>query len=708
MTNPFTRVRPYYLAITASSLLSATPVAADHNTIEIVEVHGQAIPTAGLSLDANSSAASRLGLSIMDIPASVSVIDTQAMEVKGDFSSLSAVTRATGFAASASPGNGGSSTSVRGFNGHSSIVNTYDGTRLYVGAGTVSFPADTWTVDRIEVLRGPGSVINGVGAIGATVNYVPKKPAFDTIKSEVNLTAGSDSLQRYAFGSGGQLSSRLAYRMDAVYHNTDGYVDRADEERKAISTALQFNPDQHLELLLSVDYADTDAPSYFGSPVINGQVPNAIRKNNYNVEDSLVEYEDTWPRLHMEWQINDIARLRSDTFYMHAKRHWRNVEEYYYNPSNGLVDRLFYLEIHHKQQQFGNRSDVLFDFDISQMQNRLSVGAEINQIDFRHTNNSPYAGETSVDLLNPQPGRWADGAESETTLDYDTDTLQYAVFIDNVLEINEHWHVVTGIRQDEIDYERKDVTRSNGQTATRMTTDFSGTSWRLGGVYKPTENTSIYAQYSTAQDAIQSLLSASNPDLDLAEGEQYEIGFKQQLLDGRLDYTVSAYDISKNELISTDLGGVQRQIGKQSSRGVEFELYWLALDVLSVQLNMAYADPEYDEFVSGDNDYSGNTPRGVPDKTGNLWVTWQVLPQWALAGGARYVAERYLNDANTAKVPDYTVYDATLQWLASDSLTLSVRGKNLTDSNDYVLSTYGDQWILGDGRTVEFSVDYAF
>lgn len=701
-------MRRRFLAIAVSSNLFALYVHADEPQMEVVEVRGQAIPTAGLSLDAGASAASRLGLSIMDIPASVSIIDRAAIAVKGDFSSLSAVTRATGFSASASPGDGGSAVSVRGFRGHSSVVNTYDGTRLYVGAGTVTFPADTWTVERIEILRGPGSVVNGVGAVGATVNYVTKKPAFEPVNSEIDLTVGSDDLQRYAAGSGGQLTSELAYRIDAVYYATDGYVDRADEDRQAIAGSLQFNPNEDLQLRLSVDYADTDASTYFGTPLVNGNVPGSIRSNNYNVSDAVVKYEDTWPRLHVDWRINDIATLRSDTFYMDAKRHWRNVEEYYYNDSTRLVDRVSYLEIRHKQQQIGNRSDVLFDFDIRGMNNRLSVGAEVNQIDFRHTNNAPYDGETSVDLLNPVPGLWQDGVVNETSVDYETDTLQYAVFVDNALEVNENWLVVAGVRQDEIDYERKDFERSNGQPAANLNTDFSGPSWRLGAVYRPNENTSIYAQYSTAQDAIQSLLTASNPDLDLSKGEQYEVGFKQQLLDGKLDYTVSVFDISKDDLISTDPGGVQRQIGKQSSRGAEFELYWLPLDVLSVQMNLAYADAEYNEFVSGSNDYSGNTPRGVPEKTANLWLTWQIVSDWSIAGGVRYVDERFLNDANSAKLPDYTVYDATLQWQMNDKLRLSLRGKNLSDTSDFVLAPYGDQWILGDGRTAEFSVNYVF
>ena len=136
------------------------------------------INVGSIRLNAANGAGSRLGLSGLDQPASVDIISREEIATKGDYGALDAVTRTTGISASASPGNGGTSISSRGFNGHGSTVYTYDGTRLYIVAGTVTFPADTWTLDRVEVLRGAGSVINGVGALGTTINYVPKSPSF--------------------------------------------------------------------------------------------------------------------------------------------------------------------------------------------------------------------------------------------------------------------------------------------------------------------------------------------------------------------------------------------------------------------------------------------------------------------------------------------------------------------------------------------------
>ncbi len=679
----------------------------DPSTMEEVHVEGLLLKSKGLGLSQENNTASRLGLSLFELPASVELIDQTEIAIKGDFSGLSAVTRATGIASSASPGNGGTAISARGFNGHSSVVYTYDGIRLYVGAGTVSFPADTWTVDRVEVLRGPGSVINGVGATGATINYVPKETNEEKYEHQAVLTGGSNDLRRIAIGSGGPINSELSYRLDAVNHRTEGYVDRAEEKRDAIAGTLQYRLNDFVASF-SIDYAKTDAAPYWGTPLVDGAVSDSIRRNNYNVEDGLIEYEDLWPRIYFDWQITDDINFRNDTFYMDVDRQWRNVESYDYNPDSGLVDRSFYLEILHDQEQLGNRSEIQWDFKGDTFDNRLSFGVEFNQIDFTHTNNSPYGGTTSVSLQNPRPGFWAEGVIDETTRDYTTDTNQYAVFIDDQIKLNEYWSVVVGLRYDEIDYTREDFARSNGQEAGEIENTLSGESWRIGSVYQPNKTTSLYLQYSTAVDSIQSILTATNPTLDLAEGEQFEIGLKQSLLDGRLQHTLALYDILKENLLSNDPGGVQRQIGSQSSQGIEWDVFWLPLDHLSLDFNLALIKPEYKTFVSGTNDFSGNTPRNVPERTANLWVNWLASEHFSLGTGARYVGTRFLNDANSAELPSYTVWDASAQWKANESIELTLRGKNLSDTEDYVLAPYGNQWILGDGRSVELSAAFSF
>jgi len=701
-------MKPFTTTLPVLALSSVLSIAASGEELETIVVTGET-PSQGLSLKESHSVAGRLGLSIADTPASVEMITREDITTKGDYSPNAAVTRATGIASSANQGNGGTSMTARGLRGHSSIVQTYDGIQMFVGAGTRTFPSDTWTVEKIEVLRGPGSVTNGIGAIGATINYVPKTAQLGEIQNEVDVTLGSFDLQRLAFGSGGSLSNNVAYRVDLLNHESNGYVDNGDEERKVFAGSLLFKPQENLDIKLSVDYSDIEPTAYWGTPLVEGKVKSSTRENNYNVEDGIVDYEDLWPRLNIQWQINDLATLRSDTYYLKAERHWRNVETYTHNPTTQDVDRSLYLEILHDMEQLGNRTDMLLDFATGNIQHKMSVGIELNQIDFEHTNNSPYGGNTSVNLENPIAGTWAQGVQDPTTKDYTSDTYQYALFIEDQIIFNEQWSLVAGLRRDEYDYER-----SEGKTTNAVEEDFSGTSWRLGTVFKPQQNLSLYAQYSKALDPIGSILTTTTPDLDLAEGEQFEVGIKHALWDNRFQYTIALYDIEKKDLQNQLPGNRSAQIGQQSSQGIEFDFFLQATDTFNIDLNFTKLDAQYDEFVDFSdgrlNDYSGNTPNNVPEMTANLWLNWDIVSNWRISAGARHVDERYTDDENTSskKLPSYTVYDASVKWAVLPGLDIALRGKNLSDEEDYVLSDYFGQLVLGEGRSFEVGVNYQF
>ena len=192
LVGTFLKKRPLSLSIGAA-IISLTQAAIAQQSIEEIVITGQG-GVGAIRLDVENGAGSRLGLSSFDLPASVDIISREEIATKGDYGALEAVTRSAGISSSASPGNGGTSISSRGFNGHGSSVYTYDGTRLYIVAGTVTFPADTWTLDRVEVLRGAGSVINGIGALGTTINYVPKKPVFGDSEFAGNVAAGAGKL----------------------------------------------------------------------------------------------------------------------------------------------------------------------------------------------------------------------------------------------------------------------------------------------------------------------------------------------------------------------------------------------------------------------------------------------------------------------------------------------------------------------------------
>lgn len=466
---------------------------AAENAIEEILVTGQG-GVGSIRLGAGNDAGSRLGLSGLDLPASVDIISREEIATKGDYGALEAVTRTTGISASASPGNGGTSISSRGFNGHGSTVYTYDGTRLYIVAGTVTFPADTWTLDRVEVLRGAGSVINGVGALGTTINYVPKSPSFGDPQLEVMAATGSFDMKRAAIGGGTKISDEWAFRVDAAFQEEDGFADRTDEEKNVLAGSLLYQPSADLSVRFSVDYADIDTAPFWGTPLIDGEASDSHRQNNYNFADGRVEYKDMWSRMHVEWNLSPNVTFRNDTYFLQAEREWQNLEEYSYNDNTGLIDRAFYLGIIHDEEQLGSRFDFLIDSEIGGKANKLSVGAEVNQIDLDYLNNFSTGGfgvGDSVPVFGFTPGSLPQ-ASIPTILDYQTDTQQFALFVDDVIQLNDQLSLVLGGRYDSIDFERFDLA-IGGNPASRFSADFSEFTYRAGLVYQPTQQLSLYA-----------------------------------------------------------------------------------------------------------------------------------------------------------------------------------------------------------------------
>lgn len=213
-TNPNSaRLRRATLPVVCALVLHSTSaVAADvapPTTLDAVRV----IDTRSGELSSTASAGSALGLSVLQTPASLTVISREQLEQRGDSNLNDAISRAGAISAMPHPGNGLSALSARGFTDGASVMRLYDGLRQYGGVG-ITFPFDTWSIERIEVLRGPASVIHGDGAIGGVINIVPKKPSRGAIENEISVTVGSEDTARLGFSSGGALTPELAYRLD--------------------------------------------------------------------------------------------------------------------------------------------------------------------------------------------------------------------------------------------------------------------------------------------------------------------------------------------------------------------------------------------------------------------------------------------------------------------------------------------------------------
>lgn len=651
-----------------------------------------------LETDRPATSASHVDVRILDLPASVSGVSAEQMQERADYGVVEAVTRTVGLSSSSEPGNGGLSFSSRGFDGANSVGVAEDGLVLGVAAGTIAYPNSSWGYERLDVMRGPASLMYGSGTMGATINAVRKQPSRES-STEVLLSAGSRGTVRTGVGSTGALSDTLSYRIDAYGERTDGERHLDNAKNGKLMSALRWTPRSDLTVDLTADISNQAPSRYYGTPTADGRVVRALRDQNYNVNDADLHLQDRRFKAKAEWRINEAVTLRNELYHLSAKRHWKNIEGYYYTPEDGTVDRYDYLEIGHAVQQNGNRMAL----DFKPADHKISMGWDASQANFRSYSNSPYTGDSTVSAFNPDNGYWdsPDAYLPRTT----SQLKQNALFIEDAWKINEQWLLMGGIRRDWYEFSRLDLASSAA-----IDKNLNGTSWRLGLTHKLTAQSSVYAQVSTGHDPVTSLLSLSksSSNYSLSKGRQEEIGFKQQLPNGRGEWTAALFHIAKKDIITSDPDHPSQTIqgGKQSSRGLELAGAYNVNKAFRLEANVAYTDAKFDELMRGTTNRAGNRPGNVPRVTANVWGHYRIQ-DWRASLGLRYVGSRFTDETNTERMPSYTVMDAVVSWNVNPKTTLSLMGRNLTNRM-YASSAYNTQWFLGPRRSVELMAQMRF
>ncbi|MGY4637426.1 TonB-dependent receptor [Pseudomonas sp. TE24901] len=681
-------------------------------TLPVSPITAPAVDEERIDLDTPTTAGSRLNLTARQTPGSVESQTGEKIRERGDASVQDAISRATGITRTGTPGDGGTSLQARGFTGQSSVLQLYDGQRMFDGAGTSTFPVDTWSVERVDVLRGPASVMYGQGATGAVINTIAKKPFEGEIENHVRLGYGSYDRQQQALDSGGSLTDTLSYRLNVNRLRSNGFIDRGDSSSDFVSGALRWQPADNLSFTLAHDYGDQTPQNDYGTPLINGQLHKGLRDKNYNVSDAIQHYNDQWTRLTSEWQINDNVTATNELSYLKNQRRWQNAESYNY-VDGGLV-RQSYLGIKHNQEQVGDRQTFTFKHTLFGLDSQTVVGAEYNRIRFRLASNAPFDDATTsgqpVDINHPvpQPFESADPFIPQSV----STTKQLAGFAENRLQLTDKLSLITGVRRDYLHIDNQDLTPEHNDANKTLT----GNNWKAGLVYALTPDTSVYGQYATSTDGVGSLitLSPSQQQFGLSTAKQAEVGLKQSFWDQRGEWTLAAYHIVKKKLLVSIPGtNLKEQVGQQSSNGLEASLDLQLPDAWQLQANAAIVRAQYDDFsevVDGQSvSRNGNRPTDVPRRTANLWLSKAVTDDVRAGAGVRYVDSRFADTANTNEIPSYTVVDATVSWKALRNTTLGLQLNNLFNRT-YAVSQYneGQQWILGEPRSFFVTADYTF
>lgn len=665
----------------------------------VVTIQAQADGAEGLGLKRESAGASRLGLTAQELPASVESLSAATIAVRGDVLVKDAITRTTGLTDISSPGNG-IAYSARGFSGNSAIAILENGQRPQVGSGTATYPSDPWGYEYIEVLRGPGSVVHGSGSTGATINAVRKAPT-RAAAVEAMAGIGAGRALRAGVGASGALGQGGAFRIDASGARSDGLIERGDARSGKLLTSAVFALTPALDLDLQLDHAQQNPQRYFGTPLVDGRLARSLRRQNYNVGDADIDFKDDKALARLSWRVTPALTVSNELAWMQARRKWRNAESYLYNSDTALVERSDYIAIGHDQEQAGNRLEARWNAGA----NRLVGGWEAATINFTHTNNAPYGGASSVAPSGFDPGRF--DSPDPLRPNFATDTVTHAVYAEDAWQFSERLLLLAGLRHD-----RYRVERTSLQGAAGFTSTLQSTAARLGLTWTPAPGTSLYGQASSGSDPVTSLLSLNlaNSRYKLTSSRQLETGIKQSLAGGKAEWTAALYRIRKDDIITRDPlnPALSIQGGAQTSRGVELSASAALAPAWRVEANAVWTDASFDRLLEGGNvSRAGKRPADTPKASANLWLNYRA-GEWRAAAGARYVGERFIDNANLQALPAYTTFDASAGWQASRHLLVQLNLRNLADKV-YASTSYGSsQYLLGARRHAELTLQWRY
>jgi iron complex outermembrane receptor protein len=681
----------------------------------------------GLHLDASPSVASRLGLTIRETPATVNVITQEQMQQQGIRNLIEAYISAPGVSAGNLPGEPGV-TSMRGFS-RAATGYMVDGMRV-IDSLLVSRNFDSWSFERIEILKGPSSVLHGTGALAGAINLVTKKPSHEKRSFEGILSYGSFDTLRVGVGGNTPFGDTGAVRANVIYNKSGGYINDTGSNTLGITTGVSFKPTDRLSLSADFDYFhDHFDTAYQGAPLLpssiaknpsgivsttNGYVlDKSISKTNYNVNDGIMTSDNFWVRTNADYKLTDNWHLINEAGYFHADRLWANSEDFTYNAKSRLLDRTTTL-ITHNQDIWSERVYANFDGNIFQHHNRFVSGFEY--INTQLDSNRRFGAASSVNPFAPVRSNFpADTkANFSTRQDFGGSVDTVSGFMEDSLNLTTDWLAITGLRFEHSKLERN-INDLNAQTTTSFGRGFDALSWRFGSVYNVTKNTQIYGQYSRAVSPVSSLLvsSSQRAAFKLTTGDSFEAGFKSSFWDDRVTLTTAFYHITQDDILTRDPANPQLTVqgGSQRSRGIETDLSLALTPQWRVNANAAFLDAEFTQLLeAGGADRSGKTPPNVPSRTFNV-STFYTLPSIPLTFGAivRNSGNFYTDNANTIKVAGHTLLDLSLSYQFKNIGTLKVQGRNMTNEFYANWSGYSaTQVYIGAPRSVDVTWTTAF
>lgn len=704
--NPF-RPRPTLLSIGlffSSALLSMTALgASERETVELQEVEVKAEkqsdtkPVKGYNAK-RSTSATRTDTELVNVPQAITVITRDFMQDQSMQSIADAVRYVPGVQAAQGEGNrdqlvlrGNQTTGDLFVDGLRDDIQTY---------------RDLYNTDRIEVLKGPNGMIFGRGGAGGVVNRVSKKAGWDPVR-DLSVSYGSFDHRRITADYGQGLSEELAFRLNAVYENSNSYRDGVELKRYGMTPTFTIKPGDKTEIVLSAEYFKDERTADRGVPAQATRtgtltVNNAdINRRPYRIGDydqffgnarlSPTQTETTAFNAIISHAFDNGVQVKNSTRLAFYDKFYQNIYADSPVSTTGTLTLSAYRD-DTKRENLINQTDITYKAKVGNIEHNLLAGAELNAQD---TENKRLTGASVTGVSANAP--YATIAINSLARNQKSDFTVAAFYLQDQIVFNPQWQAVVGLRHDHLDTNY--VNLINNQT---INVSDSLLSPRAGLIFKPTENSSLYANYSTsyvprAGDQLISL-DVTNATFKPEKFINTEIGAKWDI-SASLALTAAIFKLEReNVQIANPLNTLQNiLVDGQETKGLEVGLSGKVTDQWQVMGAFTLQEGEITKQQGAGNSaiLAGSNLAMTPTRTFSLWSKYQINDMWAVALGMVSRSEMYAATPTASQstlLPGYTRFDAAIFAKLSPQWDAQINIENLTNK-DYALFAHNNNNI---------------
>ncbi|MBU2570253.1 MAG: TonB-dependent siderophore receptor [Gammaproteobacteria bacterium] len=598
---------------------------------------------------------------------------------------------------------------IRGFDATDTGVYR-DGLKLSNPGFSVGYSLEPYGAERVEVPRGPVSVLYGQASPGGMVNYVTKRPVFDSF-GQIRFEAGSFERLQGEVDVGGTIDERktLAYRLTGLVRDSDTQIDFVEDNRIYVAPALTWKPTEDTTLTFLSHYQKDDTKASQRLPAEgtlrsnpNGEIPTDRFTGEPNVDG--YQREEFSVAYLLEHRLNEAVTLRQN-----ARYYSNEVDDRTIFPTALLGDRrtvsraLF--ESFGEVRGFTLDNQAQFEFTTGPLGHMLLSG-----VDFQHTDSESlqtFGAAPTLDLFNPVYG--APVASAATFKDELSTQDQIGLYLQDQIKVDEKWRVSLGGRYDFADSET--TNRLTGVRTRQNDSEFTG---RAGLVYLADNGLAPYFSYARSFLPVMGT-DASGKTFVPETGEQYEFGVKYQPAGYNSFITVAYFDLTRKNFLTPDpMTFINVQRGEAHSRGVELEGVASLENGLNLTASYTYTDAEVTESSFAAE--IGEPLEYAPEHKASLWTDYTIRTGIAqglgFGGGVRFLGPSYGNSfaaRNDIRIPGAVLVDAAVhyEW---KNFQLAVNLHNALDK-EYIATAFtsgGEFATFGPRRAVTGSIAYNF